>query len=377
MLVNPFTYGGVVGNGDFCNRKQEIADLSETMRSAGRCFLYAERRMGKTSLVFQALAKLPSKKCIPVYVDLWPTDGSVSFATSLAKAITMAAAFRTSRMLELATSLFGRLRPSLTMDDAGKPTIEFGLEGRTAAKPDLIEILNAPQELAQRTGKTVVVVLDEFQQILQYDDDLAERQLRSSIQHQTNVAWLFLGSRKHLLQKMFLEHARPLYRAAAHYPIGPIAARHWLPFVTTRFRKANKTIDELTVSQLCEKTEGHPFYTQHLCHVVWSMTEPGGTVDQACIDNAIGDLLRRESHAYITLWESLTKNEQRLLRGLAGSDEPPKPFSSDFTRRYGLRTASNSQRAAGSLLPKDIIDREESSFVITDRFFRLWIRSQG
>lgn len=35
--------------------------------------------------------------------------------------------------------------------------------------------LAAPQELASRKGKTVVVAFDEFQQIVDYDDDLTER----------------------------------------------------------------------------------------------------------------------------------------------------------------------------------------------------------
>lgn len=373
-MENPFTYGGVVGDGAFCNRTQEIDDLTHMMRSSGRCFVYAERRMGKTSLIQQALAKLPDRQCIGVYVDLWPTDGSASFAVATARAITMAAETKTTRLLELAKTLFSRMRPSVTLDDAGNPAIEFGLDGRSAEKTDLIEVLAAPQELASRTGKTVVVVFDEFQQIVDYDDDLAERQLRSSIQHHKNVAYTFLGSRKHLLQQMFLDHSRPLYRAAAHYPIGPIATEHWQAFIASRFRRAKKKIGKGIIDRLCEQTEGHPFYTQHLCHVVWSLTEPGAAVDDACLDRAVGELLRRESHAYATLWESLTKNEQRLLRGLAAAETPPQPFSAEFTRQFGLRSASNAQRAAHSLLIKDVIDREESSFVITDRFFRLWIR---
>lgn len=172
---------------------------------------------------------------------------------------------------------------------------------------------------------------------------------------------------------MFLEQSRPLYRSAMHYPIGPIAAKHWKPFIATRFRKAHKQFADELIEQLCLRTQGHPFYTQHLCHVLWSMTATGDAVDTVTLELAIDELLRRESHAYVTLWETLTKNEQRLLRGIAASSGPPKPFSSEFTRTSGLRTASNAQRAAESLLSKDIIDRKASSFVIVDRFLRLWI----
>lgn len=373
MTVNPFSYGGVVGNGAFCNRNQELADLTGVMRSAGRCFVYAERRMGKTSLIHKALSKLPKKEFLPVYVDLWPTDGAVSFATSTARAITTAAETKTSRLLELAKSLFGRLRPSISLDGAGQPTVEFGIDVRSVSKSDLAEVLEAPQMLAARTGKTTVLVFDEFQQIAEYENDLTERQLRSSIQHHKNVAYLFLGSRKHLLQSMFLDQSRPLYRSAMHYPVGPIATKHWKPFIRRRFQNAKKEMAPQWIDRLCQRTEGHPFYTQHLCHVLWSITPEGGAVDEASLQSAIAELLRRESHAYTTLWETLTRNEQRFLRGLADSEVPPKPFSSDFTRTYRLRTASNAQRAAESLIAKDIIDREDSSFVITDRFLRLWI----
>ncbi len=375
--MNPFTYGGVVGNDEFCNRTQELADLSETMRSGGRCFLYAERRMGKTSLLMRALGKLPRKDFIPVYVDLWPTDGTASFATATAKAMATAAETNASRLLELGKSLFGRLRPSVSLDDTGQPKVDFGVDGRSLSKTDLTEVLQAPQTLAARTGKTVVMVFDEFQQITEYDDDIAERQLRSSIQHHQSVAYLFLGSRKHLLQSMFLESSRPLYRSAMHYPIGPIATEHWQPFIAKRFRSADKTFDQPLIAKLCQRTQGHPFYTQHLCHVLWSMIESGGSVEESNLETAVSELLRRESHAYMTLWESLTKNEQRFLRGIADSETPPKPFSSDFTRTYGLRSASNAQRAAESLVASDIIERESTSYVINDRFLRLWIKKMN
>jgi hypothetical protein len=36
---------------------------------------------------------------------------------------------------------------------------------------------------------------------------------------------------------------------------------------------------------------------------------------------------------------------------------------------------SNAQRAVQALLAKDVIDRDNGCFLITDRFFRLWIQS--
>jgi hypothetical protein len=38
-----------------------------------------------------------------------------------------------------------------------------------------------------------------------------------------------------------------------------------------------------------------------------------------------------------------------------------------------LGSPSNAQRAVESLLSRDLIDRDNGSYLITDRFFRIWI----
>ena len=51
-----------------------------------------------------------------------------------------------------------------------------------------------------------------------------------------------------------------------------------------------------------------------------------------------------------------------------------KVFAADFIQHNKLRSASAAQRVVKTLLERDIIDRDNGSFVISDRFFRLWIR---
>ena len=87
-------------------------------------------------------------------------------------------------------------------------------------------------------------------------------------------------------------------------------------------------------------------------------------------------MLDRENYAYTTLWESLVNNQKRFLKGLAAEPAGVKPFAAEFIQQHALRSASNAQRAVDALLEKDVIDRDNGSFVITDRFFRLWILRQ-
>ena len=372
-MKNPFQYGGIVEGAAFCNRKKELADLTAAFENSEKLFLYSERRLGKTSLVHTALRQLPRGRYASAYIDLWPTDGELSFVAATARAITESMSNTAGQLLDMAKQLFSRLTPSVTADAEGKPKVTFGFNMTGQPGPEIEEVLAAPAKIAERGKRKVVIVFDEVQQVVEYESDLVERRLRSIIQKHKDVSYIFLGSRKHLIQKMFLDRSRPLYRAAGHYPLGSIATEHWIPFIARKFREGEKVIADDAIQGVCKLTEGHPFYTQHLCHALWELCEPGEAVTDTLIEAAMKVLLDRESYAYTALWESLALNQKRLLKGLASEPAGVKPFAGAFVRRHGLGSASNSQRAVDSLLNRDLIDRDNGSFLISDRFFRIWI----
>jgi hypothetical protein len=365
----------VVSGAAFCNRQKELADLRRAIENAEKMFVFSERRYGKTSLVRALLGKLPRKNVVSAYVDLWPTDSEATFVAAVARAITESMSSSIEKALETAKKFFGNLSPSVTVDEEGKPTLAFGLAKHARIEPVLEEVLDTPAKIAANGGPRVAVVLDEFQQILEYGTDRIERKLRSVIQNHHHVSYIFLGSRKHLIQKMVLDRNRPLYRAGGHYPLGPIAEKHWQPFIRSRFADARKRIDEQEIHEICEMTQGHPFYTQHLCHVLWELCERNAKVTEGMIRLSVRVLLDREAYAYTTLWESLTLPQKRFLKGLASEPAGVKVFGGEFVSQHGLSSASNAQRAVEALLVRDIIDRDNGSFLITDRFFRLWIQS--
>lgn len=370
---NPFVYWGVVGEDAFCNRQQELNDLLGIMRNSGRVFIYSERRYGKTSLIKLALKKLPKKKFIPVYIDLMPTDGAVEFITTVAKAITESLSTSFEKAFGAAKHLFSHLRPAITLDEDRKPLLTFGLAKSSHVELELEEVLHAAEKLGRR-GKKVVVVFDEFQQVLAYRGEAVEQRLRSIIQHHKHVAYVFMGSRKHTLQRMFLDKSQPLYRSAAHYPLRPIGEAHWIPFIMERFHSFKMRIDEDTIRSLLALTEGHPFYTQHLCYVVWEICEHGNPVSDRHVHEALETVLAREQYAYTLIWDGLTLNQQRFLKAIAAEDKGAKPFSAEFLQRHRLGSASSAQRVTGMLMERDLVDQQHGSFVIIDRFFRLWIR---
>jgi uncharacterized protein len=201
-----------------------LTDLAAAIESSEKLFVYSERRLGKTSLVHTALRQLPKGRYASAYIDLWPTDGELSFVAATARAITESMSSTASQLLDVPKQLFTRLTPSVTADAEGKPKVTFGFNTGQPG-PEIEEVLAAPAKIAERGKRRVVIVFDEGQHVLEYESDLVERHLRSIIQKHQNVSYIFLGSRKHLIQKMFLDRSRPLYRAARHHPLGSIATR--------------------------------------------------------------------------------------------------------------------------------------------------------
>lgn len=228
------------------------------MENAEKLFVFSERRYGKTSLVRAALGKVPRRNFVSAYVDLWPTDSEATFVAAIARGIVESLSSSAEKLLQTAKKFFSSLSPSITLDAEGKPTLTLGLAKHAPIAPVLEEVLETPARIASKSGPRVVVVMDEFQQILEYGSDHVERKLRSVIQNHRRVSYLFLGSRKHLIQKMVLDRNRPLYRAGSDYPLGPIAEKHWQPFIQGHFADAEKKIDAERIHDICEMTQGLP-----------------------------------------------------------------------------------------------------------------------
>lgn len=67
-MSNPFKFGRVVQNRQFCNREQELKDIKSAIRSGNSLWLYSPRRFGKTSLVIRSFSQIDDVKTI--YFDL-------------------------------------------------------------------------------------------------------------------------------------------------------------------------------------------------------------------------------------------------------------------------------------------------------------------
>jgi AAA+ ATPase superfamily predicted ATPase len=368
---NPFHYGGRVSGRDFWDRQAEVEELIEDIRSRQHVIIFSQRRLGKTSLVWRVLEEAGKKGLVPVYVDLYPVTTLKEFIEAYARSI--AGALSTSeKAIKLMRDLFTRLYLSMGVDSSGNPQWNVGFD-RSRELESFDEVISSLENYLRKKKKYGVVVFDEFQQILETNGDKTQRRLRTAIQAHTHIAYLFVGSKKHLIHDMFSNPNLPFYRSGKLFPLEKISPEEILKTVKDRFEKVEVHIEATALEKILEAAECHPFYTQYLCHILYDIMEDRRITPED-IPKAVEFLLKRESSAYMNTWDLLTQRQRQALIVLSETESDESPLRAESLSRFGISQPSVMIRALRSLIDKDIVDKEKGYYGIIDIFFKEWIR---
>lgn len=371
-MQNPFTFGTIVSGENFADRQDEINELTQALLSRTNVIIASPRRYGKTSLVLEAFKRIRSQRVLTVYVDLFPVSSRTGFIERYAAAVSQADKGRLDDAVAFLREIIPT--PKIVIRPEGIPGIEIEL-GRTHKEVEVLmsSILDAPQKLAERKKRAVAVAFDEFQEIENLDGEQMQREIRSKIQHHKNVAYVFAGSRKHLLDRIFADKAKPLYRIGKPLHLGPIPAKDFVDFIRKKFELGRISLSESIAHEIVSITECHPYYTQQLCHEIWNLLDPGSDVDTSHVREAIQNVLAAQNYAFTTIWEPLPPNQRALLKGVA-IDGGAKVFSKEFIARHSLGTPSNVQKAARYLVERGLLEKVDETYTVSDIFQREWLK---
>ena len=163
----------------------------------------------------------------------------------------------------------GRLLPSVTFSDMAQTCeLSFGLDFKDN-KMTFDEILDLPQAISRDYGKKMVVCIDEFQNINEYDDPLAfQRKLRSHWQKHTDVCYCLYGSKRHMLLDIFHNYNMPFYKFGDILFLEKIPKEDWIEFIGRKFSETGKEISGELCSMITGLMKNHPYYTQQLSQQV-------------------------------------------------------------------------------------------------------------
>jgi len=372
--LNPFRFGNVVID-EFADRESELAEVEADMRNGQDLVIFAPRRLGKSSLVLKAAAGARRKKALVAYLNVMTAPNKTRLAERLAAAIYADVAAPTAKLKDKALAMFQPLRivPTITVDPIdGSLAFSFGIGHAEAEVERTIEmLLELPAKIAAERDRRVVLILDEFQEIVDLDPDFPKL-LRSVFQTQPEVCHVYLGSKRHVMRELFSDANEPFWRSAKQMEIGPIGPDLFGPFIVRRFAATGKELDQDVCGALLGITRGHPYATQELCYSLWEQTPFDGRADEELLARALGLVLQSEHAHFSLLWEGLAAGQRLLLEALAR--EPGRPLSTAYRDRHQLGSASSIQVALRALVGRELVEREaDGGYRVMEPFLAEWL----
>ena len=375
--MNPFRYGALALDEAFTNREDEIRELTRDFLNGQDVVVLAPRRYGKTSLVWRVIQEVVKKKVLVAQVNLMTTPTKERLAEKLADTIhenIASALFRARERLRIFSDL--RIRPIVTIDpDTGAPSFSFDTgHPRQDVDATLERLLELPGQLAAERKRKVALVFDEFQEVVTIDPDLPKL-MRSVFQEQPEVAHVYLGSKRHMMERIFNDENEPFWRSARQMELGVIDPPRFEGYLATSFERTGKKIAAETIAAVLGTTGGHPYATQELCYFLWEETPKARVARLAEYERALADVLRAEHAHFELIWDQASSVQRITLQALA--QEHGRPLSGDYRRRHKLPGASTVQRALQALTRNELIARSNSKYRIAEPFLADWLRREA
>ena len=376
-MENPFVYGKVVRGKYFADREAEIAELINDIASGQNVIVFSPRRYGKTSLILEVLDRVKAEGLLTFYLDLFKVTSQETFIAAYAKEVARLHGGRIQNMLKKIRDLLPRLVPKVVMrGEKVDVEVEFEFDPSADKASLLDDLFEAVATVSLGQGKKAVAVFDEFQEITSWDaKGQIERQMRTHFQMHENVSYIFMGSKRHLMQELFRNKNRPFYRFGKHFPLEKIPEDEFAKFIQTRFEETGFQTGPDVIREILQAADDHPYYTQLLCHILWDRNQQEKIITKESITAALQEVFMREAHAFQGLWDMLTLKARQLLVALAKEEGTQvQLFSSDFLRKHNLGSASSVQRAITRLLEEEVLEKTDGGYQFTDVFFKRWLR---
>ena len=295
---NPYIAGNPVrGLSHFVGRSGILRDVLRLLGNpnANAIALYGQRRIGKTSILFQLEQQLAdSGKYLPVYFDLHDkADLSLP---------------------EILYRLAGQI--ARYMDIEAPDKAKFEADANTFHNEFLPKAI-------QRTQKNLILLFDEF--------DVLDRPYKGQV-GATFLPYL----RKWMAQKYQVHFVLAMGRrpedlsASMLKAFKPVSARHVslmdLPesLAIVRQSEHNNTLHwtEAGINRVCYWTKGHPYLTQLLCSEVWEAAydhnpQRAPTADAKDVDLAVEATLEQGANAFQWIWNGLPPAGKVMIAAMA------------------------------------------------------------
>ena len=373
MENKPFIFGIATSGDNFTDRKKETERLLLNFQHGVNTVLISPRRWGKTSLVQKVCRLAQSDKLKIVYLDIFSCRSDKEFYNAFATAIIKQTSSKFEEWLDNAKLFLSRITPKISIGPDPMTDFSISLEMNPKSE-DIDEILQLPEKIAQKKNCSIVICIDEFQQIAEFSDSKTfQKRLRTVWQLQKNVSYCLFGSKKHLMNELFENKSYPFYKFGDAIYLQKIGTQDWVEYICNRFSVTGKQISEQLAERICQAVDNHSSYVQQLGWLVWVHTDKIAT--EKDFESAYQDIIDQNTPLFEKQTESLTTYQMNFLRAVLDG------VHSEFTKqeilnKYQLGTSANISIVKRALEKKELIEIEKRKIIIPDPIMSVWLKRE-
>lgn len=361
-MQTPFPFETIAPKEFFYGREKELYELKTHITNSTNVLLFSKRRMGKSTLIKNLFNEI-EKDFIVIYIDIYNIITAEDFGSLLLNGITKSQKGDIKSIMLKLSQFFKKTKVEPTFDPQ---TGEMGIRAITKALSfdELIEdSFNALFKIAQT--KNVVLAIDEFQQIADIKDVKIDAILRKYMQEAKNISYIFLGSKRNILNSLFAYKA-PLYSMATPFSLKPLEIND-----IYNYSKKHIDIDNKIVEYIYELSAGETKLIQMILHRIYINKDDIENIDRNFVDRVLETILVSKNDHYKTLFEIFSTNQKKAFKLL--SKYSKELFSEKILREENISRPSM-QSSLNQLFSKEYIDKEDGVYFIPDRAFELWAK---
>ena len=370
--ANPFIISGYHSPEYFCNRQEELQWLLEQLENERNVVLYSWRRIGKTALIKHLFNFMEqNKKAETVFVDLLGSINVSEANSRIAQSIVSRFGSVQKGLGAGLFSLLGSVGASIGLDPYnGTPKIFFKLLPAESV-PVSLDVMG---EFLSKRKKPIIICIDEFQQINNYQENNAESVFRQWSQQFPMVRFIFAGSHRQMMISMFSEKSRPFYRSVQMKALEKLEPEIYAEFIINFFKKSSKSIERPIIDKIFLWTRMQTYYVQLISNKIFAKKAP---YDDVLLMDIFHEILQQEIPLFASYQKLFTQFQWKLLIAVAKEEELRNPVSKDFISKYDLGSPSSVSTAMKALVNKEFIIFNDEYYTIHDTLLMRWMQQLG
>ena len=372
-MEKPFVFGVATSGDNFTDREKETQRLLLNFTHGVNTILISPRRWGKTSLVKKVAQLAQTKTRKIVYLDIFSCRTESEFYRLFATSVLKQTSSKWDEWVENTKQFLAHINPKISIgtDPMNDFSISFEYSMQDNAGNDILQL---PEKIAIEKGIQIVICIDEFQQISDFEDSkTCQKKLRTVWQLQQHVSYCLFGSKKHLMNELFEKKNLPFYKFGDAIYLTKIETKYWIEYICKRFENTGKHISPELAKEICRLVDNHSSYVQQLAWLLWIRTTDIATEEQ--LTHALEDLLDQNNILFQSETENLSAYQMNFLKAVI--DGIHSKFSSkEIILKYNLGTSANIVRLKSALLQKELIETDGKEIILADPVFGVWFKKE-